>query len=205
MNLGSLSNTDWAKALNNREICPHDLIEGLLDKNHEFLWHPLGFVMCRVARWEGVSLRVHVWPSHRGYQQTPAWLIHDHLFHLKSWVISGEIENQEYAIEHNGQDHAIYEAQYDGDKSILNKTNIYCSKRLTKKSVYNAGSVYEVSSGVFHESQSLSNRTTLTVCETLDEVARRPRVLGSVEGLSSYTYHRKLATKDEICELTKRI
>lgn len=205
MNLSNLSNSEWTNALENNEICPYELIQGLIDNNYEFLWHPLGFVMCRVARWGDLSLRIHIWPSHTGYQQTPALLIHDHLFHLKSWVISGEVENKEYEIDHNGKDHAIYEARYDGDKSILNKTNIYCSKRQTEKSICSAGSSYEVSSGVFHESQSLSNRTTLTVCETLDEIARPPRVLGCVDGLFSYTYHRKQATKDEIYELTKEI
>ncbi|MTI52175.1 MAG: hypothetical protein FH757_11160 [Alcanivorax sp.] len=205
MNGSNFSNSEWTNSLNNNEICPHELIERLLDKKHEFLWHPLGFLMCRVSRQGDLSLRVHIWPGHKGYQQTPALLIHDHLFHLKSWVISGEVENKEYAVENNGKDHAIYEARYDGDKSVLKKTNVYCSKRLTKKAICRAGSSYEVSSGVFHESQSLSNRTTLTVCETLDEIAGPPRVLGSVEGLLSYNYHRKLATKDEIFELTKKI
>ncbi|MCG7569549.1 MULTISPECIES: hypothetical protein [Pseudoalteromonas] len=205
MNFSNLSNSGWNNALKNNEICPYELIEVLLDNKHEFLWHPLGFVMCRVARWGNLSLRVHIWPSHKGYQQTPVLLIHDHLFHLKSWVVSGEVENKEYAIEHHGKDHAIYEASYNGDKSILEKTNTYCSKRLTKKSIYRAGSSYEVSSGVFHQSESLSNRTTLTVCETLDEIARPPRVLGCAEGLFSYTYHREQATKDEICELAKKI
>lgn len=205
MNVSSLSNVDWVEALNNHEVCPHDLIESIIENNYQFVWHPLGFAMCRVARWEGVSLRVHVWPNHTGFQQTPAWLIHDHLFHLKSWVICGEIENQEYTIELNGQDHAIYEARYEGEHSILKKTNIYCTKIINKKSVYPKGSVYEVPSGVFHESQPLSNRTTVTVCQTLDEATASPRVLGSIEGLLSYAYQRKHVTNDEICELARKI
>ena len=206
MNISDLTNRDdWALALDKRDICPRDLMCNLVGNNYEFLWHPLGFAMCRVARWEAVSFRIHVWPNHSGYQQNPSWLIHDHLFHLKSWVISGEIENQEYSVQHVGQDHAIYEAVYDGDKSILNKTNKKCSKILSEKSVYVAGDFYEVPSGIFHESRSLSKRTALTICETFDEERRPPRVLGNVDGALSYTYRRRHATKDELYELVQEI
>lgn len=205
MNILSLKNTDWVEALNNQEICPNDLIESLLEESHNFIWHPLGFVMCRVARWESRSLRVHIWPNHKGHQQTPAWMIHDHLFHLKSWVLSGEIENKEYVIDVNGKEHLIYEARYDGDRSILNRTNIFCSKSINKKSVYSKGSVYEVPAGIFHESQSLSNKTTVTVCETYDEFSGPPKILGSVDGLLSYTYERRHVTKNEMNELIKKI
>lgn len=205
MNIHSLTNADWIEALNNHKICPRNLIKSLLEEGYKFIWHPLGFVMCRVARWESASIRVHIWPNHRGYQQNPAWLIHDHLFHLKSWVLSGKIENQEYVIKTNGKGHVIYEARYDGDRSILNKTNVYCSKSINKKSVHSKGSVYEVPSGVFHESRSLSNKTTVTVCETFDEIAAPPKILGSIDGLLSYTYQRKQASKNEICDLIRKI
>lgn len=206
MNAGDFKDKDaWAIALKKNDICPKELMDNLLAEDCEFLWHPLGFAMCRVARWGDMSLRIHVWPNHSNYRQAPSWLTHDHIFHLKSWVISGEIENQEYAIQHDGRDCAIYEAMYDGDKSILNNTNVYCSKKLSKKSVYSSGDYYEVKSGVFHESCSLSSRTALTVCETLDEATRPPRVLGSIDGSSSYTYKRRRATKDEIFELAKEI
>src|SRR5690606_31223069 len=97
--------------LNNHEIYPGDLIESIIEDGSELVWHPLGFVMCRVARWGSRSLRVHIWPNHNGHQQIPAWMIHDHLFHLKSWVLSGEIENTEYVIDVGGKEHLIYEAR----------------------------------------------------------------------------------------------
>src|SRR5690554_247700 len=131
MNIRSLTHANWIEALSNRNVCPYDLIESLLEEGYKFMWHPLGFAMCRVARRGKASIRVHVWPSHNRYQQTPAWLIHDHLFHLKSWVLAGEIKNQEYMIKPNGKDHVIYEARYEGDCSTLNKTETYCSKFLT--------------------------------------------------------------------------
>lgn len=205
MNIQSLTHADWMTALNDHEICPHDLIESLIEENCKFLWHPLGFVMCKVVRWESTSLRVHIWPNDTNYQQTPAWLIHDHLFHLKSWVLSGEIENKEYLIDINGTGNVIYEAQYDGDCSILNRTNIFCSRSLNKKAVYSKGTVYEVPSGIFHESRSLSKKTTVTVCETYDEVAAPPKILGSVDGALSYTYERRNVTERQMLELIRNI
>ncbi len=202
---GLISRDEWTNTLNAGDICPGNLITSLLDNNYEFFWHPLGFAICKVARWNRVSLRIHVWPNHSGYQQDPSWLIHDHLFHLKSWVLSGEIENREYLLDFTGIDHTIYEAQYDGNKSILNKTSTYCSKTILHKSVYSKGDIYEVKSGVFHESRSLSKKVALTICETVDEKVRPPRILGRVDGLLSYVYTRRRATKEEILKLVKEI
>lgn len=206
MNLDDISDKNaWATVLDNNDICPKELMTNLIALNCEFLWHPLGFAMCRVAKWGRVSMRVHLWPNHSNFRQNPSWLIHDHVFNLKSWVISGEIENQEYSVEYGERGHAIYEVKYDSSKSILKKTNLCCSRKLSKVSVYSRGECYEVNSGVFHESRSLSDRTVLTVCKTLDEATRAPRVLGDMSGLESYTFLRRRVDEDEIIALAKAI
>lgn len=206
MNLANIESPElWSAELDSRNIGGADFLKALASSSYSFFWHPLGFVMCKLANKGPTSLRVHVWPNSLENQQQPAWLIHDHLFSLKSWVLAGEIENREYSVDFSGLDHAIYETRYEEGNSLLQKSTQYCSKKLERTIVVNEGETYKVKSGVFHQSLSLSDRVSLTVCETNDDLARAPRVLGSSGGEYLYSYRRRAVTRSEINDLIKRI
>lgn len=195
----------WLLELNQRNLDAYSLTSWLIEEGYEFIWHPLGFAMCRIGKWDSVSLRAHVWPADLGNQQKPAWLIHDHRFHLTSWVLSGGIENKEYDIDPSGSDHVIYSASYDLDRSILNRTNISCSKELVRNESFREGQVYEVNSGVFHDSVSQPQCSSFTICKTVDELDSHPRVLGERHGQHSYTFFRRQVSMSELRKLLSEI
>ena len=91
-----LNHNDWVSALNNNKLSAFDVIQLGRDKGASFIWHPLGFILCKLSEEGERKIRLHIWPNNNDRMQNPAWLIHDHLFHLKSWVIAGKIENTEY-------------------------------------------------------------------------------------------------------------
>ncbi|WP_157955160.1 hypothetical protein [Halomonas denitrificans] len=206
MNFRDLKDIDsWSLKLDQGVVGAHGLFSWLIEERFEFSWHPLGFAMCRIAKWGPVSLRVHIWPVEMENQQKPAWLIHDHRFHLTSWVLAGSLENREYQIDYSGSDFAIYNANYSGDKSLLNKTSASCSKKLTRKIILGKGEVYEVNSGVFHESLPRSNCSTFTICRTIDELDSKPKVLGERKGKRTYAFCRRQVEMLELRELLSGI
>ena len=193
----------WIRKLEAQLICPEQLLQYLLKKQFRFTWHPLGFAMCKLID-DGISsLRVHVWPNHVQFQQTPAWLVHNHLFHLKSWVLAGEIENHEYLVDGSKEEHAVYETRYKQGKSILHKSQNTCSKKIISNESFLAGQTYEVATGVFHKSEIKSAGVAVTVCETTEMVNTTPLVLGDLNGSPIYSFTRKVCSSPDLIKLIK--
>ncbi len=200
-----LSHDDWVSALSKNEISARDIV--LLGKKYgaEFVWHPLGFILCKLSEEGRKKIRLHIWPSSNERVQKPVWLIHDHLFDLKSWVLSGAIENTEYEVTNSSPNFSVYQASYDQDKSILHRTVKKICIREKSKSVVRTGGIYKVASGVLHQSISLSESTSLTVCETIDCLNKTPIIAGDISGLDTYSYTRAVVHDSDLYSIIEEI
>ena len=201
----NFNHAGWVTAFNEVKFSPQELVKLAVDIKARFIWHPLGFVMCKLSDEGDRKIRLHIWPNDRSREQKPTWLIHDHLFDLKSWVLAGKIENTVYGADSSPPNFRIYQASYVNDKSILNRTKRTLSIKEESKSVIASGGVYEVQSGILHRSISLSNKTSVTVCETINKLDKNPVIAGSLSGEKTYSYTRSAVSKTSIQDLLNNI
>ena len=114
----------FCEKLEQNNISLSEIKKELVTSNIEFIWHPLGFIMGTLITEKEMRLRIHIWSKKYSKPQEPYWNIHTHIFHLKSWIISGSILNTLYEIEEvNESENCIYEVHYNDNKSILKKSN----------------------------------------------------------------------------------
>lgn len=200
-----LNHNDWISALNNNELTAFEIIQLGIDKGANFIWHPLGFILCKLSEEGERKIRLHIWPNNNDRMQKPAWLIHDHLFNLKSWVIAGKIENTEYSVTEGSPNYRVYNAIYEKDASVLYRTNrqIFITEKI--KHIVSSGEEYSVPSGVLHQSVSVSETTSVTVCETLDQPNIRPIIAGDISGERKYSYIRAKVDEEDLKAITAKI
>jgi hypothetical protein len=196
---------EWVSALNEKAFSPHDIVQIGKEVGAKFNWHPLGFIICKLSEEGEKTIRLHIWPNNSNRVQEPAWLIHDHLFDLKSWVLSGKIENTEYEITNDNPNFSVYQASYDKEKSILHRTDQKLSIKVKHKTIINTGGIYQVSSGVLHQSVSLSKATSLTICETINKFDKSPIIAGDISGMDIYSYTRSIVSDNDLYEIIGNI
>ncbi|MBV1883883.1 MAG: hypothetical protein KUG82_19745 [Pseudomonadales bacterium] len=201
----NFSYNEWGLALNEQRFSPSEIVQLAINVGKDFTWHPLGFVMCKLSQENEKNIRLHIWPNSSEHVQEPQWLIHDHMFDLKSWVLSGKIENIEYEIASDFPIYSIYQASYEQDKSILHRTEQDLSIKVKNKSVVSSGQIYEIASGILHQSISLSNSTAVTVCETIDRLDKNPIIAGDIKGRASYSYTRATVCDEDLQDIIGKI
>lgn len=183
--------TELCKHLDEGTITVKDLLHLIQDSKIEFFWHPLGFVLGTYLENDEEKIRIHIWPKSGAKKQSPYWNIHNHIFHLKSWVLKGEITNQEYeTVNDDSSNYCIYHVDYLGEQSHLIKTNIHVSLIESKKNINKEGSKYSMRSNVFHCSEKTSDCTALTVVLSTKTKTKNPMVIGRTDGQQQYIYSR---------------
>jgi len=177
--------------LDRKDISVKELIEISIINNCKFYWHPLGFIMSKLIQEGDLALRFHIWPKYGGKMQIPTWLIHDHIFHMNSWVISGSIINHEYAVENvPASNHVLYEVEYEGYYSKLIRTDDSILIKTIRSQAVQAGDLYEIPAGTLHKSESIIGESSVTVVLTENKLTRSPKVVGDDDGKSYYLYSR---------------
>ena len=200
-----MNHDQWILDISKAVYSAHEIVKLAIDMEATFNWHPLGFIMCKLSQEKERNIRLHIWPDHNEKVQEPAWLVHDHLFDLKSWVLAGSIENIEYDVIPGNPNFSIYHASYENNKSILNRTEETVNIIEKNRFVVDAGQIYKVASGVLHQSVSLSSGTAVTVCETIDKNNKKPAIAGDLAGLSHYSYIRSAVDKKDLNDIISRI
>ncbi len=204
MNFNKFTHAEWVHKLNRGEISAQPLIEFVIAKNITFIWHPLGFIMSKLSDEEKKIIRLHIWSEGNCRIQKPTWLIHDHVFDLKSWVLKGAIINIEYNVGEFDNNYQVYNSIYEKEKSILIKSNQRLSISESKRCLIEEGESYNVYAGQLHKSIPTSN-ITVTVCETVNHFNMKPRVLGSCSGCVKYSYTRSVVSKAELEAIANKI
>jgi hypothetical protein len=200
-----MNHEQWILGLSEKLYTAHEIIELAIKMGAPFVWHPLGFLMCKLSQEEGRNIRLHIWPDNNDKVQEPAWLIHDHLFELKSWVLAGSIENIEYEVVPGKSNYSIYHASYEHNRSILNRTEKTVNIIERNRFVVDAGDVYQVATGVLHQSVSLYSGTAVTVCETIDKHENQPAIVGDLTGQSRYSYTRSIVDRKDLNGIVNKI
>lgn len=185
---GSISSV--VSACNRGKINAKQLCEFVINEGISFSWHPLGFMMATLLDEDSEKIRLHLWTNTFDKAQKPTWLVHDHTFDLTSWVLSGSIKNIEYKELALAETHQLYSVSYNSTGSVLTKLDQGYSFAVDKTQEVNEGETYRISAGTFHQSLSLSPRTTVTMCHTVEKKNTPPLVIGDIDGVEQYHYHR---------------
>lgn len=192
----------FISACNNGEIEAKQVCDFAVKNNIEFSWHPLGFIMATLLDGGCEKIRLHLWTKSFDKAQKPTWLVHDHKFDLTSWVISGAIKNIAYRNTAAPKTNQLYSVTYNNTGSLLTKLDETYSLEVEKTQEINEGNKYKIEAGVFHQSISMSQRTTVTICHTVDKKKSPPLVIGDLNGEDNYYYQRSPV---DIYELQKII
>ena len=185
-------------ALNSKRISAKEIISDATKRGQTFRAHPLGFISCTLCI-EGVrKVRLHIWPVSGNTAQDERCQIHDHIFEFKSWVLSGTIENTEYALSETGTLYSLYSTNYLGDTSILKKSTETVRLTLEKVSQHSQGASYSVPAGRLHETRRLGSKSAVTLLITKDISLDAPLVIGPLDGPARYEYVRSALTQDEL-------
>ncbi len=166
----------------------------------EATYHPLGFIHLKLFKKSNMSLRLHIWPRETRKTQIPAWLIHNHIFDLESYVLCGSINNLRYDVvkAKNKPSHRIYEVIYDKCESQIHVTDEFVYCELLELQTFKAGDSYKVDRETFHTSIVELSELTCTLVITSNEIATKPKVLGELEAESSYKYKRTQFDSEEL-------
>lgn len=195
----------FISSCNNGRIDAKQLCEFAVKSNIIFSWHPLGFIMATLLDEGCEKIRLHLWTKSFDKAQKPTWLVHDHKFDLTSWVISGVIKNIEYKNAVSPKTHQLYSVTYNATGSLLTKLDEMYSLEVEKTQEFNEGDKYKIEAGVFHQSISLSQRTTVTICHTVNKKESPPLVIGELNGEEKYYYQRSHVNTDELQKVIEEI
>lgn len=153
------------------------------------LWHPLGFVSCVVDESSSQYVtRVHFWPPGERRVKNPDWPIHTHTYTLKSLVLSGAVRDIQYRVASGGQWSVYSVNYYDGGSEIV-RTFERVNAVPKVDEMRHAGEQYEVSRGVFHQTQVAHNEAAVTVVLLSNYGSEAPKVLGTNQA-ERYPYDR---------------
>jgi len=156
--------------------------------------HPLGFVHCRLYETPDDCIRLHIWPSQFRCTQEPRWLIHDHLWWLRSYIVVGEVRNEFFCTlkERARPTHQIFSVEYDEENSILYPTGRLVRAEADDESVVRAGEIYEIPTGRFHCGTAPEGRLTVTAVLTSAARDTSPQVLGAIQTVEPVAFERAL-------------
>lgn len=186
-------------------IKPTELIRQLRLLGRPFSWHPLGFIVCTMIVEGSRKARLHYWPAaQNGRAQSDVGGIHDHIFEFKSWVLAGKVVNREYEISKLGSTYARYDTIYNGNSSIIVKSDERITLAPVGEASYCAGSQYNLQAGRFHQTVSDATSSAVTLLISQDRLSRNPLVLGPENGDARYEYVRSFLTEDEMDALTRQ-
>lgn len=160
--------------------------------------HPYGFVVVRLGQIDGVGeMRLHLWPDERRSRQKPDWPLHNHPWHVKSFIVAGRLLHAVHTVETLGQGiHQVYQIEYARGASELKKTRETADARLLVREELVSGTVYELDSKLFHEVDSPAGEFAATIVLAGLNSGMAPHVLGTKTGEERYLFVREQVPRD---------
>lgn len=154
------------------------------------VWHPYGFVACRLGRVDGGTLRLHLWPAGERTRQEPDWPIHNHIFRLDSTILAGELTNHDYQVSASGRD-PLYRVRYHEGQSILTRSEDQVDAVLVRSEVQEPEKTYLIEPLDYHASEVPTEVFAATIVLTSKHVDDAPAVVGAREGRPLYAFTRR--------------
>jgi hypothetical protein len=183
------------------------LVEYAYNGNAVFNWHPLGFVHCKLFQNDDTILRLHIWPSSERRYQEPQFTIHDHIFDMTSYVVTGVQTNVLYKVhEDSGAPTGkLYSVGYVEGESWVTDIGRLVSCSELSRTKYKTNETYSMTDAVFHESDIPDDMLTCTLVTTKNKLPRTPVVIGPVDGEKEYRYVRENCSLDLVAQLLQKV
>lgn len=126
--------------------------------------HPLGFVCLPVSReLPDIGTCVHIWSAGDVPTRNTS-AIHCHSWDLLSYVLSGTVVNQTYAVAQAAQGpYGMYEIRSVADEDHVIGLDRRVDARIAHRGVHESGDHYELPAGDFHTSSLLSDDAVTVV------------------------------------------
>jgi hypothetical protein len=127
--------------------------------------HPLGFGCINVGDIPAGSVRLHIWSKELFVAQTPTLPIHNHIWDLFSYVLTGGVKNRMYSVaagEKNSK-YMLYRVSYDKEFSVLRPTDSFVNCRKISESNISEGRNYRIACENFHSTVPLRDSLTATL------------------------------------------
>ncbi|WP_395302996.1 hypothetical protein SIM97_11135 [Pectobacterium zantedeschiae] len=179
-------NEVYGKIINKSDIDIVRILDYMIESYNEFEpnWHALGFIHCKILKNDSGTLRLHIWHAQEKHADEQVEKIHDHLFSLNSFIISGKIKNEFFNVEKTNKNdftHYAYIVKYIDEGSYLTSSeNFYNVCKLNEKTIV-PGEYYTIDSSEFHRSSLANGISTLTLVATYNHLEKDPLTLSSKE------------------------
>jgi len=178
-------------------------------KRNEISIHPYGFHIVKIRVTSEYQLRLHLWLQGVRPMQEPKWLPHDHCFDIDSLILSGEMRHKTWRIDESSSNRGvIYDVSYQGDTSVLARTNDLAGLALEEDHTYQEKHIYHLGKGIFHSIEVPADRLLATLCVASNYSDTPSRVFGEIGSLDRYEFNRRKVssvgaslTIDALCSL----
>jgi hypothetical protein len=177
--------------------------DGELPPGH---WHPLGFLTAELGRSAGGDkLSLHIWPPSDRRTQDPAWLVHRHVWHLASCIVTGRVFNLYYDVQPVSSasvaTNRLYFQTSVGKVSSIIRTSQLVSCTQSQRAEHCSGAVYEVPMNKYHTTLSPEDEFAATVVATSPRRRDQADVVGDIAGLPRYDYRRERVEQSQMRSL----
>lgn len=204
----------YKKVINKAQLNSAEMLDFVTNNYEQFEpnWHALGFIHCKLMDFEEGTLRLHIWEGQEKHPEEQQEKIHDHLFSLNSFVISGKIKNEFFeALETTSFDftHYAYTVKY-GDKfsQLSFSDKLYKVRRLDEKVILD-GEYYEIQSTRFHRSSLIEGGTALTLVATYKHSTKAPVTLSEIllndNKIRAFSPYDKQKWRDKLLKIRKEL
>ncbi|UBN55510.1 hypothetical protein [Pantoea agglomerans] len=192
----------YDKLLGEKELSPKNILDFIIE-NYECFepnWHALGFIHCKLLDFGSGSLRLHFWSDKLKHADEQLEKIHDHLFSLKIYVISGKIKNEVFVVSEATSKkftHYAYTVKYgEGYSYLIPSDNYFYDVSTSSEEITASGEYYGINSSSFHRSNLTNEGFALTLVATYEHLKKEPITLSTIEN-ESYKY-RKFLPYDKV-------
>ncbi|EZI30653.1 hypothetical protein BW31_04404 [Pantoea agglomerans] len=176
----------YETVINKRHFNCIEILDFVINNYERFdpNWHALGFIHCKLISFDKGTLRLHIWDGQEKHHEEQREKIHDHLFSLNSFLISGGIKNEFFEaleVSNNTFTHYAYIIKYGDAFSQLKLIDKVYKVRKLEERIISGGEYYVIDSTRFHRSGLISGDSALTLVATYDHLKKDPVTLSKVQ------------------------
>jgi hypothetical protein len=170
--------------------------------------HPLGFIYLPLLRMRGATLRLHIWHADgatRGLGPDEISPMHDHTWHMTSYVICGELRNVIVDVEPDAfaPTHRMFEIHGACDVDDIRPTDELVSVVDTHEEKVSMGQTYRMGSDLIHCTHPQSG-VVATLVAARRTSKRVERALGPVD-LPGYRSKRQVCPPERVAEAARSV
>lgn len=175
------------------EIKNNNLLENKLR------FHPLGFLYIKLFQFQNEeTLRMHFWLKENNIQK-PLMDIHNHFYHVNSYVFQGKLINRLYEVSEESKTHALYTGTYKNNtERVLTRTNEFKNLILSKEVNIYTKELYRIDKSQIHSGDRLGSDFTVSIVYTENPGNPNPLVFGPIDGENKYTYESEVVPNNLI-------